>query len=333
MHSHIKYLFSLILLVSTFVLCEVSFRAYDYVTTPHDNRDNDVWIQNTSREVEEHPLLGYRYPPGKVLGDFEQADEFGMPNVPEALELDKVDVVGIGDSYVYLANRVFFERFKAHAIRYHSLALFGYGPGTYNIMMREYGPKFNPKVYLYCTYLGNDPGDVRRYESWLASGKSWYDFNGGYFMPIQRKGYVWGWHLFLGRARGFARNVISRVSPETYGALKGLIKRDDSETVFEYAEQANELARRQQIALIVLIVPRMAKQKPFLDPIVTKLIGLCAKNEIACIDLDPAFGDMEDRDRYFASDGHWNEAGMQAAWTYLWDRKLSGLMSLHRSKS
>jgi len=43
--------------------------------------------------------------------------------------------------------------------------------------------------------------------------------------------------------------------------------------------------------------------------------------------LDPAFGDVGSRDRLFAPDGHWNEAGMQAAWTYLWDNRLQSLVS------
>src|SRR5437870_2107858 len=162
MQRNITHLFHLIrlliALVITFALCELSFRVYDFVTTPYQNID--VWVKNTSHDLQEHPLLGYTYPPNKVLGDFEQADEFGMPNVPEALQWDKVDVIGIGDSYVYLANRVFFERFKTHTVRYHSLALFGYGPGAYNVLMREYGSQFSPKVYLYFITTGNDPGDV-----------------------------------------------------------------------------------------------------------------------------------------------------------------------------
>jgi hypothetical protein len=322
----IQYLFALILLVFTFALCEVSFRAYDYVTTPQDNLNMDVWVKKTSKEVEEHPLLGYRRVPNQVVDDLTQADEFGMLNAREALAWEKVDVVGIGDSYIDLARRVFFERFKAHNVKYHSLAIFGYGPGTYNVLMKEYGPKLSPKVYVYSMYLGNDPGDVRRYESWRASGKSWYDYNGGYVFPIERRGPVWGWHLFLGRAKSFVRNLVSRINPDTYGALRGLVIRDDAETVFEYILQAKELARKQDVALLVVIVPRTPSHKPLLDPIAGKLLGLCAGKEIICLDLDPALGDTESRDKYFAPDGHWNEAGMHAAWTYLWDNKLQSLM-------
>lgn len=325
-HS-IKYLFSLILFVITFALCEVSFRAYDYFTMPLDNLNMDVWIKKTSSEVEEHPLLGYRYPPKQVVDEQTQADEFGMRNAREALAWDKVDVVGIGDSYIELARRIFFESFKAHNVKYHSLAIFGYGPANYNVLIKEYGPKLRPKVYLYSTYLGNDPGDVRRYESWRMSGKGWYDYNGGYLFPIERRGLVWGWHLFLGRAKSFVRNLVSRMNPDTYGALRGFVKRDDAETVFEYVLQANELVQNQNAALLVVIVPRTAGHKPLLDPIATKLIGLCTSKEIICMDLDPAFGDVGSRDRLFAPDGHWNEAGMQAAWTYLWDNRLQSLVS------
>ena len=323
----IQWIFALILLVFTFSLCEVSFRAYDYVTAPQDNLNMDVWIKKISKEVEEHPLLGYRRVPDQVVDDQTQADEFGMLNAREALAWDKVDVVGIGDSYFELACRIFFERFIAHNVKYHSLAIFGYGPANYNVLIKEYGLKLSPKVYLYSTYLGNDPGDVRRYESWRASGKGWYDYNGGFVFPIERRGLVWGWHLFLGRAKSFVRNLVSRINPDTYGALRALVKRDDAETVFAYVLRANELVRNQDAALLVVILPRTAGHKPLLDPIATKLVGLCTSKEIICMDLDPAFGDVGSRDRFFAPDGHWNEAGMQAAWTYLWDNRLQSLVS------
>jgi hypothetical protein len=322
----VKYLFYLIIFVVTTAVCEVTFRVYDALTTPHHN--TDTWVKETSRKVQEHPLLGYTYPPNKVINDSRQADEFGMSNVPEALQWKKVDVVGIGDSYAQVANGVFFERFKANELRYHSLAIFGYGPGQYNVLMREYGPKLHPKVYLYFVYLGNDPGDIRRYENWQASGKTWYEFNDGYFMPIQRRGVFWGWRLFLGRAKGFTRTVLSR---KAYGALKGIVKRDEAETVFEYVLRANVLAQGQKTPMLVLIIPRMARHKPLLDPIANKLADLCAKNNIACLDLDPAFGDVEGRARFFAPDGHWNEAGIQASWAYLWDRKRTTFIPAQKS--
>ena len=106
----IHYLFALILLVFTFAICEVSFRAYDHVTSLQDNLNMDVWIKKISKEVEEHPLLGYRRVPKQVVDNLTQADEFGMLNERESLAWDKVDVVGIGDSYIELTSRTFFER-------------------------------------------------------------------------------------------------------------------------------------------------------------------------------------------------------------------------------
>ena len=322
----IQYLFALTLLVVTFALSEVSFRAYDYFTMPQDNLNMDVWVKKVSREMEEDPLLGYRRVPKQIVDDLTQVDEFGMLNAREALAWNKADVVGIGDSYIDLAHRVFFERFKAHGLKYHSLAIFGYGPANYNVLMREYGSKLNPKVYIYSIYLGNDPGDVRRYESWRASGKGWYEYNGGYVFPIERRGLVWGWHMFIRRAKSFARNVISRVNPDSYSTLRGLVTRDDAETVFEYVLQAKEIAEKQQAELLVAIVPRTASHKPLLDPIASKLVDLCTNKGITCLDLDPAFGDVGSRDKLFAPDEHWNQTGMQIAWTYLWDNRLRSVL-------
>lgn len=326
-HRLVQYVFSLVLFAITLALCEVSFRAYDYFTTPHDSENMDDWIKRTSREVEEHPLLGYRRVPNKVVNDTTQTDKFGMQNAREALVWEAVDIIGVGDSYIDLAHEVFFKRFKARGVKYHSLATFGYGPGNYNVLMSEYGIKLSPRVYVYSTYLGNDPGDVRRYESWRASGKRWYEYNGGYVFPIERQGFFWGWRLFISRAKSFARNLISRVKPDSYGVLRGFVKKDDAETVFEYIVQANEIARNQDATLLVVIVPRTPSHKPLLDPIAEKLVSLCARKSIQCLDLDPAFGSTGERDRLFASDGHWNEAGMHAAWTYLWDAKLQSLLS------
>ncbi len=314
-----------IALIITLGLGELSFRFYDAVTALHDNVD--VWVRETSKDLQEHRLLGYRVPPHKMWNDGTQADEFGMPNVPEALRWPTVDVVAIGDSYVQLANQVFFARFKAHDIKYHSLALFGYGPGAYNILLTQYGARLKPRFYLYFVYVGNDPGDVRRYESWLKSGKSWWEFNGGYFMPIERQGYLWGWRLFLGRAKAFLRNTLSRMNREGYATLKTLIRRDDAETVFEYVVRAQEESRRQRIPLLVLIIPRLAHDKPFLDPIAERLLDLCSRNGVLSLDLDPAFGDAEARGRFFAPDGHWNQAGIEAAWTFLWERRLAAIVA------
>lgn len=325
----IYYFFSLIMVIVTFSLCEIAFRAYDYFTMPQGNLNMDVWIKNISQVVEDHPLLGYRYPPKRLLDEQTQADEFGMRNVREALTWDRVDVIGVGDSYVDNAHRVFFERFKTQGFKYHSLALFGYGPANYNVMMREYGSKLSPKVYLYTTYLGNDSGDIRRYENWLASGKGWYELNGGYVFPIERQGLVWGWRLFIGRTKSFARNLISRANADSYGALRSFVKRDDAETIFEYVLQAKEIASKQQAELLVTIVPRTADHKRLLDPIAGKLVSLCVAKGIECLDLDPAFGEIGDRYPLFAPDGHWNEAGMNAAWSFLWERKLKSLLEAH----
>ena len=322
----IRLIFGVILTVITFSLCEVGFRTYDHFTMPSDNLNMDVWIKNTSREMQQHALLGYRYPPLHVIDENTQADEFGMRNAREALTWDTVDIVGIGDSYIDNAHRIFFEEFRAQGVKYHSLALFGYGPANYNVLMGEFGAKLTPKIYVYSTYLGNDPGDVRRYEDWRASGKGWYEYNGGYVFPIERQGLAWGWRMFIGRAKSFASNLISRIDPDSYDALRGLVKRDDAETVFEYVVQAKEIAEKQQAELLVVIVPRMEEHKPLLDPIAAKLINLCAGKGIVCMDLDPSFGPVSKRSGLFAPDGHWNETGMDVAWKFIWEKKLAAML-------
>jgi len=329
MHRLFRTVFYLLLFVVTLALCELAFRGFDAFTNPNENID--LWVKRTNDQLREHPLLGYTYPPGQRLPDGQQIDEFGMPNPPEALGSNHADIVGIGDSYVQAANTVFFEQFKEHSLRYHSLALFGYGPPSYNVLMKEYGSKLTPNIFLYFVYLGNDPGDATRYENWKASGKGWYELNGGYFMPIERRGYVWGWRLFWGRAKQAARNILSATSTQTYGALKHIVKGDDAETVFNYILQANALARDQKARLFVFVIPRLTAQKPYLDPTASKLLGLCAGNALTCLDLDPSFGDEPTRAGLFAPDGHWNAAGIQVAWTYLWNREVEPLMRSRES--
>ncbi len=326
----VYYSFWLILIMITSVLCEIGFRAYDHFTMPQDNLNMDVWIRNVSGEVQEHPLLGYRYPPLKIIDTHAQADEFGMRNAKEALGQTGVEIVGVGDSYMDNAHRVFYDAFHAHDVKYHSLAIFGYGPAHYNVLMREFGAKLHPKVYVYSTYLGNDPGDIRRYEAWRASGKEWYAHNGGYVFPIERQGLVWGWKLFVGRAKSFARNLISRMSSESYETFKGFVKQDDVETVFEYVVQAKEIADKQQAKLLVVIIPRTENHKHLLDPIASKLVNLCIKKDIDCLDLDPSFGSESGRGALFAPDGHWNEAGMEVAWKFMWKARVASLLSADR---
>lgn len=313
-------------LIMTFVLCEVFFRVGDYFTAAYSAETVDAWVKRISPELEEHSLLGYRRKPNQVLDELTQVDQFGLANSREGLGWQTVDVVGVGDSMMETAQRVFFERFKGQGVRYHSLALFGYGPANYDVLIREFGPKLRPKVFLYAATLGNDPGDVRRYESWRASGKGWYDYNGGYAFQIQRQGLVWGWRLFISRLKESARNVISKLKPDSYAALRNLAGRGDATTVFPYVLQAKELAHKQEAELQVVIVPRTPRDKPLLDPIAKELVSLCTAKQIDCLDLDPAFGPVESREKFFAPDGHWNELGMDAAWTYVWDRNLQSLL-------
>ena len=105
MHRLFRILFAVVLSVITLALCELAFRAFDRFTNPNDNID--VWVKRTNQELREHPLLGYTYPPGQIRDDGQQIDEFGMPNLPEALQWNDVDIVGVGDSYVQAANRSF----------------------------------------------------------------------------------------------------------------------------------------------------------------------------------------------------------------------------------
>ena len=325
----VQLVFATILVFVTFALCEVAFRIYDRVTMPEGNLNTDQWIRNITLDLNEHKSLGYQYQPLHKFDERTQADEFGMRNAKEALLLNNVDVVGVGDSYLEVAHRTFFDEFARHGIKYRSLGLFGYGPANYNVLMEEFGPKLKPKAYVYSTYLANDPGDARRFETWRASGKGWYEFNGGYVFPIERQGLMWGWRLFLGRAKAFTRNLVSRLDPDSYGSLRGLVKQDDASTVFEYIKHAKEIADRQQAALVVVIVPRWKESKPWIDPVASKLVTLCAGSGITCLDLDPSFGDADSRARLFAPDKHWNDEGMEAAWTYLWEQKLAPILTVH----
>jgi hypothetical protein len=290
----------------------------------------DVWIRNISMQVQEHPTLGYQYIPMHVFEDGTQADQFGMRNVKEALQDETVEVVAVGDSYIEAASRVFYDQFDRQGAKFHALGIFGYGPANYNIVMKEFGAKLQPKVYVYSTYLGNDPGDVRRFESWRASGKGWYEYNGGYVFPIERQGLAWGWRLFLGRAKGFARNLVSRIGPDSAAALRSMVRQDEAETIFQYVAGAKEIADQQHAELVVTIVPRTAHDKPILDPIAAKLTSLCTAKGITCLDLDPSFGDVSTRGRLFAPDEHWNDAGIEVVWKYLWDEKLHTLLGGER---
>src|SRR5436309_2860132 len=101
MHSDIRRTFHwglvVIIVTVTVLLSEASFRMYDFFTAPH--KDVDAWVRNISHELEQHPRLGYRYPPFKILNERERADEFGMRNAVEAYRRNGAEVVGVGDSY------------------------------------------------------------------------------------------------------------------------------------------------------------------------------------------------------------------------------------------
>jgi len=307
------------------VLCEavLRHRYAHFVRTPPPE------VLAIQQYLELDPDIGFKWKPNIDARDnivFDVADveydplstdEFGFMNPSGAIERrrhgDKVNVIGLGDSFIEHACHVFYESFQSEGIFYYGMAIHRQCPPQYNAILRKFAVPQHPDWVIYGLFE-NDFAETSDFENWRRSGLDWFAYHSGTWCgPAVGKG-------FLGRAltrhlRGFHslyRVILAKMRGDAMtvaGPTEAQVRQVADEVL-----NARELAAQNGIRFLLLLVPSKhtavrgaSNEAEALD----RLQSLLSGQNIAVLDLRESFARVEDpASLYYNVDGHWRKAGI-----------------------
>ncbi|MDW7772690.1 MAG: hypothetical protein SCH71_07340 [Desulfobulbaceae bacterium] len=254
-------------------------------------------------------------------------DENGFFNPREAISRkrsqDPVNIVGLGDSFMYGATYEFYEFFKENGLFYYNMSMSRHCPPQYNIILQRDALPIKPDWVIYGIYE-NDFDETIDFENWQKSHTDWFTFHSGTWfgsaveLPL--------WRAFLEKyAPGISmlekrvRRQFGFLGPVSYRKVQteSLTEKEKSEKVYTYIEKAYADASAAGISFLCLLIPvrdvnsegRSARDYNY-DFIYEKLTG----NGIPVLDLRPIYNNYPDRkDLFYKMDAHWNRKGMELA--------------------
>ena len=258
-------------------------------------------------------------------------DRWGFRNHAEAIEDVRagrpVVVAGVGDSFMEMAARPFYEFFAKRSQRYHSFAMHRQCTPQYNIILERYVLSLEPRYVLYGVFE-NDFYELEDYEAWRESGMDYFTYHSGFWCgpPYYRsrlwhpKGYLALYHAVLPHRYNDRR--IRRIVDHAL------------ERICSDIAAAHRLCVAANAHLLVLLIPGgltshsgSTHASQCYDGIAKRM----AERGVAVLDLRPVFRDHpHPRQLYYQRDGHWNLQGMQLAARAI-DLKLVTLQATSRS--
>ena len=141
------------------------------------------WLNLPATVSRADPYTGFRYPPnyhGRVrAGDVDFAyttDAQGFRNPTPCGSPDSADIVLIGDSEVFgfgVDDRFTWTSLLAQQLRHTclvNLGLPGMAPKQYLRVYQVHGKPLHPKLVIFGLFPGNDLGDERLFNRWIAAG-------------------------------------------------------------------------------------------------------------------------------------------------------------------
>jgi len=264
-----------------------------------------------------------------------------------------VDVVVFGDSFIEIGesdDKTFTEILKGtSSLATYNLGKAWYGPYQYNELLRQYGPKLQPRYAVFCFFDGNDVKDIEEYEDWLAGG----DY---YHLRLTRP-FLSRFSSVLGDLGGLAKSAFTK--KEFRGRVLGILRLGDREVRMKFGYWSDpatkeELLQRpawkrlrpriaefKRLSLecgatpILVFLPlkigvygvtvsenneaafleRVAQQLRVQDESVKALQTLTDELGIRLIDVTPEFRRAAQAGEllYYPADTHWNVQGRQKA--------------------
>jgi len=241
-------------------------------------------------------------------------DRWGFRNHAEAIEDVRVGrpimVAGVGDSFMEMAARPFYEFFAKRSQRYHSFALHRQCTPQYNTILERYALPLKPQYVLYGVFE-NDFYELEDYEAWRESGMDYFAYHSGFWCgpPYYRsrlwhpKGYLALYHALLPQRYNDWR--VRRV-------VDHALERVCSDITVAHRRCIDASAR-----LLVLLIPGRPTShsgSSLASQGYDRILKRMSERGVDVLDLRSVFRDHpHPQQLYYRKDGHWNLQGMQLA--------------------
>lgn len=249
-------------------------------------------------------------------------DQWGFRNHPKAKEDRQrgipVDVVGVGDSFIEMAAKPFYEFFKKRSLNYHSFAMHRQCTPQYNLILEEFALPLEPEFVLYGIYE-NDFYELPDYEAWVESDMDYFAYHSGYWCgPPYYESRFWHPEGYL--------TLYQALLPDRYAERQSRrIACDARMRMEDHIIEADELCKRHGAAMLLILIPGrqtlFGNLKVFSDGY-AELAKAANEHGIPVLDLRPVIlSHPNPRQLYYRKDGHWNLRGIRLAAEAI-DRKL-----------
>lgn len=257
-------------------------------------------------------------------------DEIGFFNPLLAIEMKKdkhINIIGLGDSFIYGASFAFFEFFSQKGLFYYNMAMHRHCPPQYNIVLEKYAIKQKPDLVIYGIYE-NDFDETIDFEQWKKSGLDWFSYHSDTWagppisLPswrIMQRKYFPGISVLEQRIR----RKLNLPVPIYRQTPSFTTEEEKTKKVFNYISHAHHLATSNNIAFLCVLIPARDVNSGGVtsrDNNYTMLSKMLLHNNIPALDLRPLFKMYPNRESlYYKADAHWNRLGMlEAAKQILW---------------
>ena len=247
-------------------------------------------------------------------------DPDGFRNHPRAIawrsEGRRVNVIGLGDSFVHDAAYRFHDLFGQRGLFYYNMAMHRHSPPQYNRILEAYAVPQRPDWVVYGVFE-NDFREAIDFEQWRASGLDWFSYHSGSWAgpPVGASAWLRGVRRLLPGAYGFTRSL---TSASRRRREQGRWEQEIPGNVVSYVLSGAEIARAHGIRLLLVLIPGKttvlsgtSDESRLVDRLIDGLDGA----DLSILDLRSTFADpgRNPESLYYRIDAHWNAEGMRVA--------------------
>ena len=232
----------------------------------------------------------------------------------------KVDILSIGDSFMYGASDLLDEFFSDQNLSFYSLSMFRYCPPQYNLSYKMFGESLEPKVVLYGIFE-NDFHDTYDFEAWKTSGMDWFTYHNGNFFeyPQIKPDFQRYAETYFPNLNYMFRKAIK---PTKKYAFSSYTPEEQSRKVFSYINKMYHKTKDHGSSFYCVLIPArdLVNGRTLFDQHYDHLIDLMTNSGIEFIDLRKPYNAYPVRaELYYKQDNHWNRSGINLAATTIYN--------------
>jgi hypothetical protein len=246
-------------------------------------------------------------------------DQWGFINSPEAIAEQKakkkVEIIGLGASFMQGASSAFYDFFSLHGLLYYNMATHRHTLPQFNDALKRNALPIRPSWIIYELNEAS-PSLINDYLAWKRSGLDWFTYHSGTWSgPPKSSQYDLGPLKKIPEINGIAVAVLKKVLPKKT-VFPGTFE-EQKKLCLEYICAADSMTRQAGSRMIVLYIP--SKETIFygrsrISGLIDGLLPMLSAKGITVLDLRKPFNDSDDpRSLYYAVDGHWNKDGVLMA--------------------